>query len=153
MVHFDPRATTLETLIETLQALEMQPRPASGKIRRWRIPVCYDASLAEDLAEVSAALELPPERITALHAQAHYRVYMYGFAPGFTFLGGLPDALAISRREVPRAPAPPGALLIAGGQALITSMAMPTGWYVIGQTPVRVFEPGARAGFSHQCRR
>jgi KipI family sensor histidine kinase inhibitor len=66
---------------------------------------------------------------------------MFGFAPGFTFLGGLPDELAISRRATPRPPAPPGSLLIAGGQALITTIAMPTGWYVIGQTPVRFFDP------------
>ena len=65
---------------------------------------------------------------------------MYGFAPGFTFLGGLPEALAISRRATPRPPAPEGSLLIAGGQALITTIAMPTGWYVIGQTPVRKFD-------------
>ncbi len=66
---------------------------------------------------------------------------MYGFAPGFTFLGGLPEELAIPRRAVPRAPVPPGSLLIAGGQALIASCAMPTGWYAIGRTPVKLFDP------------
>ena len=45
------------------------------------------------------------------------------------------------RRAVPRFPAPPGSLLIAGGQALIASCAMPTGWYGIGRTPVKVFDP------------
>jgi allophanate hydrolase subunit 1 len=34
--------------------------------------------------------------------------------------------------------------LIAGGQALIASCAMLTGWYMIGRTPVRMFDP-ARA--------
>jgi allophanate hydrolase subunit 1 len=32
-------------------------------------------------------------------------------------------------------------LLIAGGQALIASCAMPTGWYGIGRTPVKMFDP------------
>jgi KipI family sensor histidine kinase inhibitor len=143
MIHFDPRATTPETLIQKLTALDVTPRSTSAT-KRWRIPVCYDPSLAEDMDEVASALHLPPERIISLHAEALYRVYMYGFAPGFTFLGGLPGELSISRRATPRPPAPPGSLLIAGGQALITSIAMPTGWYVIGQTPVRVFDP-ARA--------
>jgi allophanate hydrolase subunit 1 len=66
---------------------------------------------------------------------------MYGFAPGFVFLSGLPSALALSRRQTPRPPAPPGALTIAGGQALIASIAMPTGWYMLGRTPVRTFDP------------
>jgi allophanate hydrolase subunit 1 len=30
--------------------------------------------------------------------------------------------------------------MIAGGQALITSFAMPTGWYVLAQTPMRMFD-------------
>jgi allophanate hydrolase subunit 1 len=32
-------------------------------------------------------------------------------------------------------------LLIAGSQALIASCAMPTGWYGIGRTPVKMFDP------------
>jgi inhibitor of KinA len=86
-------------------------------------------------------LGLSPARIIGLHLGARYRVYMYGFAPGFTFLGGLPEELKIPRRPVPRPPAPPGSLLIAGGQALIASCAMPTGWYEIGRTPVKMFDP------------
>ncbi|XSC42669.1 carboxyltransferase domain-containing protein [Bradyrhizobium sp. RDT10] len=29
---------------------------------------------------------------------------MYGFAPGYIYLGGLPEALAISKRPSPRGP-------------------------------------------------
>jgi len=144
MIHFDPRAITPEALTQTLADLDTQPRQQTRSKKRWRIPVCYDPSLAEDLGEVADALRMPPDRIVALHVSARYRVYMYGFAPGFTFLGGLPEALTISRRATPRPPAPPGSLLIAGGQALIASIAMPTGWYVLGRTPARVFDP-ARA--------
>jgi KipI family sensor histidine kinase inhibitor len=147
MIHFDPRAIAPDALIEQLTKLEALPRADISKGKRWRIPVCYDPSVAEDLAEVSEALHLPRERIAALHAGALYRVYMYGFAPGFTFLGGLPEELTISRRATPRPPAPEGALLIAGGQALITTIAMPTGWYVIGQTPVRMFDPSRTKPF------
>jgi KipI family sensor histidine kinase inhibitor len=128
-------------LIEKLARLDTASYDGAGKGRRWVIPVCYDPSLAEDMAEVADSLHLSHEHIVSLHGGAHYRVYMYGFAPGFTFLGGLPEELTISRRATPRPPAPPGSLLIAGGQALITTNAMPTGWYVIGQTPARMFDP------------
>ncbi|HYP57532.1 MAG TPA: allophanate hydrolase subunit 1 [Beijerinckia sp.] len=140
MIHFDPRRLTTEALIEQVKRLESAPAIQRPKPQRWRIPVCYDPPLAEDLTEVATKLDLAPERVIALHVRALYRVYMYGFSPGFTFLGGLPGELGISRRTAPRPPAPAGSLMIAGGQALITSFAMPTGWYVIGRTPVRVFD-------------
>lgn len=140
IIHFDPRLWRTEALIEAVAALNLtavkRPKP-----KRWRTPVCYDPPHGEDLGEVSSLLGLTEERVIALHLGALYRVYMYGFAPGYTFLGGLPPELGISRRATPRPPAPPGALLIAGGQALIASIAMPTGWYALGRTPVKVFDP------------
>ena len=66
---------------------------------------------------------------------------MFGFAPGYVFLGGLPAELNISRRPTPRPPVPQGALLIAGGQALIANRPMPTGWYNLGATPALLFDP------------
>jgi inhibitor of KinA len=141
MIHFDPRMLSSAALVERLRDVRPETESDTLQGRRWLIPVCYEAPYAEDLAQVSATLGLTPERVAALHAGANYRVYMYGFAPGYVFLGGLPAELAISRRPAPRPPIPPGALLIAGGQALIASVPMPTGWYDIGRTPAVLFDP------------
>jgi len=140
LIHFDPRVVTTEDLITKLSCLRLQ-HVARDRGRLWRIPVCYDAALAEDLEEIAVQVGLSSQEVAALHSGARYRVYMYGFAPGFTFLGGLPERLGISRRPTPRPPAPAGSLTIAGGQALISTIAMPTGWYVVGQTPVKMFDP------------
>jgi inhibitor of KinA len=140
MIHFNPRRLAAETLVEALARLDKTSKPARTRPRRWHIPACYDPPHEEDIAEVAVFLGLPRGRIIDLHLGARYRVYMYGFAPGFTFLGGLPQELTIPRRPVPRTPAPPGSLLIAGGQALIASCAMPTGWYGVGRTPVKMFD-------------
>jgi inhibitor of KinA len=141
MIHFDPRRLTTEALAEALAGLDYRSAPPRTPRQLWRIPACYDPPHGEDIAEVAALLGLPRARIIDLHLGARYRVYMYGFAPGYTFLGGLPEELKIPRRAVPRPPAPTGSLLIAGGQALIASCAMPTGWYEIGRTPVKMFDP------------
>ncbi|MGH6839250.1 MAG: 5-oxoprolinase subunit B family protein [Methylocella sp.] len=141
MIHFDPRRLTTDALVDALAGLDCASAPPRTRQHRWHIPACYDPPHGEDIAEVAALLGLPRARIIDLHQGARYRVYMYGFAPGFTFLGGLPPELTIPRRPVPRAPTPSGSLLIAGGQALIASCAMPTGWYAIGRTPVKMFDP------------
>jgi KipI family sensor histidine kinase inhibitor len=140
MIHFDPRRLTLEALIDAVAKLPCAAAPARSPRRRWHIPACYDAPHGEDLAEAAALLGLPQERVVSLHLGAIYRVYLYGFAPGWMFLGGLAPELALPRRAVPRAPVPEGSLLVAGGQALIASCAMPSGWYGLGRTPVKTFD-------------
>lgn len=143
MIHYDPDRTSagaLKTLVEALAARPAATRPN----RRWRVPACYEPPYAEDIDEVAQMLGVTARDVAALHAGAVYRVFMYGFAPGYLFLGGLPAELAISRRPTPRPPIPPGSLLIAGGQALIAHLPMPTGWRQIGRTPARLFDP-ARA--------
>jgi inhibitor of KinA len=141
MIHFDPRRLAPEALADALAGLDYAAAPPRTRRQLWRIPACYDPPHSEDIAEVAAHLGLSPARIIGLHLGARYCVYMYGFAPGFTFLGGLARELTIPRRTVPRVPVPPGTLLIAGGQALIAGCAMPTGWYAIGRTPVKMFDP------------
>jgi inhibitor of KinA len=140
MVHFDPRLISAAALVERIQGIDVETPIEERAPRQWLIPVCYAPPYAEDLAEVAAALGFSVQRVAALHAGANYRVYMYGFAPGYVFLGGLPAILAISRRPKPRPPVPPGALLIAGGQALIAGSSMPTGWYCLGRTPAVLFD-------------
>jgi KipI family sensor histidine kinase inhibitor len=82
---------------------------------------------------------LTPERVVALHSGATYRVYMYGFAPGFCYLGGVPKELVVSRRATPRSPHPPNTVLLGGGLTLVATFAMPTGWWIMGRTPERMF--------------
>ena len=146
MVHFDPRLLGTRDLIARLEALDLAEAPPRQP-RHWRIPACWDAPFSEDLDEVASLLDLPPDKVADLHAEARYTVVMYGFAPGFVFLAGLPDTLEVPRRQTPRPPAPPGALTIANGQALVASIAMPTGWYMLGRTPARTFDPARDPAF------
>ena len=82
---------------------------------------------------------LTVDGVVALHTGATYRVYMYGFAPGFCYLGGVPKELAVSRRATPRPPHPPNTVLLGGGLTLVATFAMPTGWWIMGRTPERMF--------------
>lgn len=143
-LRYEPLEISRAALIQHLEAL-LARAPAGSSFaparRRWTLPCCYDPSLAEDIGEAAARLGVTAARLAALHAGAEYRAYMYGFAPGWCYLGGLPQALAIPRRASPRPPTPPGATLIGGALALIAVNPMPTGWYVVGRTPERMFAP------------
>jgi len=139
MVHYDPLVLDRAALVGLVtEALAAAPAVRPGAAL-WTIPCCYAPEFAEDLFAIAEQTGLAPERVVALHAGATYRVYMYGFAPGFAYLGGLPRELAISRRTTPRPPHPPNTVLVGGGLTLVSTFSMPTGWWLIGRTPETMF--------------
>ena len=108
------------------------------------IPVCYDGPMAPDLADAAALLGVSPETLVHRHSGAPYTVAMIGFAPGFPYLVGLPEALAMPRLATPRTQVPAGSVAIGGNQTGIYPRASPGGWRLIGRTPLRLFD-AARA--------
>lgn len=141
MIHYDPLVLTRAALIDAIRQAQSAPVKTQAPVWLWTIPCCYDPAMAEDLGEVAAMTGLTCEQVVALHAGATYRVYMYGFAPGFCYLGGVPKELIVSRRATPRPPHPPNTILLGGGLTLVTTFAMPTGWWILGRTPERMFAP------------
>lgn len=139
MIHYDPLALDRDALVEAVKGLSRAEAAERAPGRAWIVPCCYEPAFGEDLAEVADKVGLTPDKVVALHSGAEYRVYMYGFAPGFAYLGGLPQALGLPRRPTPRPPHPEGALMIGGGLAAVASFPMPTGWYVLARTPERLF--------------
>jgi KipI family sensor histidine kinase inhibitor len=79
--------------------------------------------------------------VVELHAANELTVLFLGFAPGFAYLGDLPEGLRVPRLATPRTTTPPGSVAIAGSMSGIYPAALPGGWHVIGRTPVRLFDP------------
>ncbi|MSP87737.1 MAG: allophanate hydrolase subunit 1 [Alphaproteobacteria bacterium] len=147
MIHYDPLRLERADLIAAVKTIEAAPHARHIPANRWTIPCCYDVQHGEDLGQIAEMTGLSTERAISLHAGATYRVYMFGFAPGFCYLGGLPPELAVSRRATPRPPTPPNVVTIGGGLALVTTVSMPTGWWLIGRTPERIFSPAREPNF------
>ena len=147
MIHYDPLVLDRRTLVAKIGSVQPRLQSRAKPRNLWTIPCCYERPFGEDLSEVAGIMNLSAEQVVGLHSGATFRAYMYGFAPGFCYLGGLPEKLAISRRPMPRAPHPQNAVLIAGGLSLIGTFSMPTGWWVIGRTPVRLFSPSRSPNF------
>ena len=103
------------------------------------IPVCYGGEFGPDLVEVSAMHGLTPAQAIELHASTSYLVYFLGFAPGFAYLGELPEALVTPRLATPRRSVPAGSVGIAGNQTGVYPIATPGGWRIVGRTPTAMF--------------
>ncbi len=115
---------------------------ASLSIQRTiKIPVCYDAEFAMDLAWLAETHSLSITDVVSQHSDANYVVQMIGFSPGFPYLAGLPPQLHTPRRASPRLKVPVGSVAIGGAQTGIYSLETPGGWNIIGRTPVRLFDP------------
>ena len=151
MIHYDPLRIDRDALVATVSDVLATSAAWTAKPTNWIIPCCYDPVLGEDIDEAANLLNITRDDLIAQHVAATFRIYMYGFMPGYIYLGGLPKPLAISRRPSPRPPHPPGAVLIGGGLCGVSTFAMPTGWYVIGRTPERLYAPERAEAFMVQA--
>lgn len=147
LVEFDPIATDVAALQAFLTAAAAAPVPVTTRARRWRVPVVYGGDFGVDLDDLAARHGLSRDELIARHAAPVYRVYVVGFQPGFSYLGGLDPTLATPRRAEPRANVPAQSVMIGGAQTAISSVETPSGWHLIGRTPVRTFMPGREPVF------
>ena len=106
------------------------------------LPTVYGGAYGPDLPEVAQAARDAGGRGRRPHSGATYTVCTLGFAPGQPYVVGLPPPLALPRRQNPRERVPTGAVTLAN-QTNAYPMPNPTGWWWIGRTSVRLFDPKA----------
>jgi inhibitor of KinA len=140
-VYFDPLQTDQRALVEKLERLAERPAQTSAPRRDpIRIPVCYGGDGGPDLPRIAAFAGLSEAAVVDLHATTPYRVLMLGFMPGFAYMGLVDARIAVPRLETPRTRVPIGSVAIAGVQTGIHPREAPSGWHLIGRTPVRPFD-------------
>jgi KipI family sensor histidine kinase inhibitor len=147
LVYYDPDTIGYEALCAAIEARAGQTAHTSAPgARSIEIPCCYDdPQLGSDLHAVAARLGMSVETVIGLHSAAEYLVYFIGFAPGQPYLTGLAPQLAIPRLESPRTTTPAGAVGIGGTQGCIYSVESPGGFWILGGTPLRLYDPEAAA--------
>jgi len=141
-VHYRPHVVRFQELCRQLEAAiasDQEIQVAPGKVVT--IPVLYGGEYGPDLGFVAEHHRLSVEEVISLHTSPEYLVYMIGFAPGYPFLGGLPEQLATPRLEKPRLSVPKGSVGIGGAQTGVYSVDSPGGWRLIGRTPVVMYDP------------
>ncbi len=144
MIYYHPLIISCEELKkkillvqENLQQMDL-PSP-----RTVFIPTLYGGEKGVDLEFVSRHSGLTTAEVIKIHTRPRYLVYMLGFTPGFCYLGGLPEEIATPRLANPRTKIPAGSVGIAGNQTGIYPVESPGGWQLIGQTPLKLYDPYA----------
>ena len=118
------------------------------------ISVRYDGP---DLAAVAERWGVDVETAVHRHTSVEYVAAFCGFAPGFSYLRGLPEELAVPRLDSPRSRVPAGAVGLAGAWCGVYPRSSPGGWRILGTTdavlwdqdrdPPALLAPGTRVRF------
>lgn len=144
LIEFDPFMTDMMAVRQFVTGYETEGKAGCGnseyESRCFELPVCYGFE-EHDLAHVATHTSLSEQQVITLHQQNMYRVYAVGFAPGFAFLGSLPESLRVPRLATPRKQVPAGAVAIAEHQTAVYPIASPGGWNIIGRCPLVLFDP------------
>lgn len=150
MINFDPlcisRSELLQCIKEVLDEMSTQ-KMAPLTPRVVHIPVCYGGVFGPDLEFVARHTGLSVKEVIRIHTSKPYLVYMLGFNPGFPYLGGMPDKIAVPRLEKLREKIPAGSVGIGRNQTGFYPIESPGGWRLIGRTPIKAFKPMGNSPF------
>jgi inhibitor of KinA len=132
-VYFDPEKFSVGFLEEALAKYTPSAQVSPG--REHQVPVCYE--LGEDLEASCRELGMSASEFVTWHCSRPYLCYAIGFAPGFPYLGYLPEAISgLSRLPSPRIHVPAGAVGVTNDQTGIYPGGRPGGWRLVGATPL-----------------
>jgi KipI family sensor histidine kinase inhibitor len=144
LVPVDPLEPGVDVAIERLRSMlsniDDEAVNDPGARRRVEIPTRYGGDDGPDLAALASARGLTEREVIELHAAIDYDVLFLGFAPGFAYLGDVPEAIAVPRLATPRTRVPAGSVAIAGRQTAVYPFESPGGWQLIGRTDVRLWD-------------
>lgn len=115
-----------------------------GRVVRARrtveVPVSYDGP---DLGLVARRWAVSVDEVVRRHTSLTFTSAFCGFAPGFAYLTGLPEAWRLPRLDDPRPRVPAGAVGIAGEWCGVYPTSSPGGWLLLGTTDVALWDATA----------
>jgi len=149
LVSYDPLVSRFvemnERLAELVDRSKDRPDKEAEQARIVELPVVYGGDDGPDLDSLAEHTNLSVQEVIDIHSGIDYRVYMIGFAPGFPYLGGLGQRIAMPRLKTPRVSVPAGSVGIAESQTGVYPNASPGGWQLIGRTLAKLFDVSSKS--------
>lgn len=141
LIEFDPLQVAPEQLAEVLGLLlalhESEADTEGPAPKQLLIPVDFSDEFAPDLAEVARELDLTPQEVITAFTGSPLRITLLAAAMA-PMMDGVEFPAPVSRCARPRTDVPPGSIMVAGRNAIIQPFPGPSGWKVIGRTPLRI---------------
>lgn len=138
LIRFDPLLIDHAVAERATRHLLGRANVGAAKPAFREVLVCYDDDLSPDLDVVADMSGLGRDAVIAAHLAGRYDVFMYGFAPGYAYLAGVPETIHLPRKPAAVRGVAAGSVLIAGPQCLVSTITMPTGWWIIGRSSTRI---------------
>lgn len=141
LVQYDATKITYDELVNKLKSFENITTSSQNEtVNLIKLPTVYGGEYGQDIEFVASHNNISVEDVIKIHSSTDYLVYMLGFIPGFTYLGGMSDKIATPRLSSPRAKIDAGSVGIAGTQTGTYPTDSPGGWQIIGRTPLNLFD-------------
>ena len=142
MVHYRPELILFDALkdrlISIMERLDETDAEKDEEERVLVIPVYYADVQDTDFTDVAEFHHISKEELVRRHTEKENYTYMLGAHPGMGYLVA-DNGLQMPRHANPRAKIHEGDVIVFRNQSIVMAMDYPSGWYVIGRTPVRAF--------------
>lgn len=160
LVEFDCLVVSHEQLAQTIRLAVagrgLDGEQAAGKGAEFIIPMIVTEEFAPDLADVASELQISPSEVLARLEASELSINLLASAMA-PMMGTVQFPGEVSRCREPRTNVDSGSVMVAGTNAIIQPFPGPTGWKVIGRTPLTIcdiredpatsYKPGDRVRF------
>ncbi|EFL27871.1 putative allophanate hydrolase subunit 1 family protein [Streptomyces himastatinicus ATCC 53653] len=139
LVEFDPYHTTGDAIMSYIRSWDAAPDVASavpsGVID---VPVLFGGDAGPDLEWVAGVVGASVAEVVRLVCAKEHLIRCLGGPAASAMTDGPEFGVPVPRLATPRLRVPPGAISVAGRQAVIGPVAAPSGWRQIGRTPLTI---------------
>lgn len=140
LIEFDPVLVTAASLEPVIAIAASTAAAESHPTRRFVLPVVYGGTQGPDLSFVADHLGLTPQEVIDLHTGEDRVVRCLGGPAASCMIDGPSFSAPIPRLADPRLEVPPNAISVAGAQGVIGPVKAPSGWRLIGLSPVEIMD-------------
>ncbi|MBU5668776.1 5-oxoprolinase subunit PxpB [Peptoniphilus sp. MSJ-1] len=141
LINYNPMKISHSEIVDILTELsKLNSSNQSDDVRLIEIPTIYGGEYGLDIKNVAEHAGMSEKEVVKIHTGTDYLVYMMGFMPGFTYLGGLDERIATPRLKSPRLKIEAGSVGIAANQTGMYPLESPGGWQLIGRTPLKLYD-------------